>query len=158
MISFRHITVPVICSLAIICMAYDRRSVCPGLRKYAGRDERAGTEGQLEHTPYKYMLPILGEKAAKAGFNLPYSAGVGVNYLWQRSDLVIDNLNVGFNNNPMQNVDGLIRFNKAVATAQAFTIRPDIWLFPFLNIYGIFGKSSASTDVGFGMYVPDSYQ
>ncbi len=156
MISIRHITVPVICSLTIICMAFaDDLSAQVYANMPVGTSEQA-LKDSIEHTPYKYMLPILGEKAAKAGFNLPYSAGVGVNYLWQRSDLVIDNLNVGFNNNPMQNVDGLIRFNKAVATAQAFTIRPDIWLFPFLNIYGIFGKSSASTDVGFGIYVPDS--
>ena len=35
-------------------------------------------------------------------------------------------------------------------------MRPDIWLFPFLNIYGIFGKAQASTEVGFGVWVPDS--
>ena len=56
----------------------------------------------------------------------------------------------------MYNLDGLVRFDKAFATASAFTVRPDIWLFPFLNIYGIFGKAQASTEVGFGVWIPDS--
>ena len=110
----------------------------------------------LKKSEYPYSLPILGAKATKAGYNLPYSAGLSINYFWQVSDLIIDNLNVGFNNGPMYNLDEIVRFNKARTTASALTVRPDIWLFPFLNIYGIFGKAKASTEVGFGVWVPDS--
>ena len=110
----------------------------------------------LKKSEYPYSLPILGAKAVKAGYNIPYSAGFSSQYFWQQSDLIIDNLNVGFNNGPMYNLDGLVRFDEAVATASALTVRPDIWLFPFLNIYGIFGKAQASTEVGFGIWVPDS--
>ena len=106
----------------------------------------------LKKSDYPYSLPILGAKATKAGYNLPYSAGVSINYFWQVSDLIIDNLKVGFNNGPMYNLDEIVRFDKAVTTASATTIRPDIWLFPFLNIYGIFGTAKASTEVGFGIW------
>ena len=109
----------------------------------------------LKKSEYPYSLPILGAKATKAGYNLPYSAGFSAQYFWQQSDLVIENLNVGFNNGPLYNLDGLVRFDKAFATASAFTVRPDIWLFPFLNVYGIFGKAQASTEVGFGVWIPD---
>ena len=47
--------------------------------------------------PYPYSLPIWGAKAAARGYDLPYSAGFGVNYLWEKSDLIIENLFVGFN-------------------------------------------------------------
>ncbi|OOG70762.1 hypothetical protein [Algoriphagus sp. A40] len=104
---------------------------------------------------YPYALPILGDKAAGAGFELPYSAGVSAQYFWQQSDIIIENIMVGFNNGQMYDVDEIIRFNKAVATASAVTVRPDIWLFPFLNIYGILGKSQASTEIGFGLWLPD---
>ena len=57
----------------------------------------------LKKSEYPYSLPILGAKATKAGYNLPYSAGVSINYFWQVSDLIIDNLQVGFNNGPMYN-------------------------------------------------------
>ncbi|HSF54514.1 MAG TPA: hypothetical protein VLA71_12215 [Algoriphagus sp.] len=109
----------------------------------------------LKMAEYPYALPIWGDKATGMGFNLPYSAGISSQYFWQVSDLIIDNLNIGFNNSEMYNVDEFVRFDKARATASALTVRPDIWLFPFLNIYGILGKSQASTEVGFGLWLPD---
>jgi hypothetical protein len=157
MISASRKVAPIICYIAIfVCVAKPEGLFAQIYANMPVGEKQKALKDSLEHTPYDYMLPIWGKKAAEAGFNLPYSAGVGLNYLWQQSDLIIDNLNVGFNNGPMHNLDGLVRFNKAVATAQALTIRPDIWLFPFLNVYGILGRSSASTDVGYGMYIPDS--
>jgi len=110
----------------------------------------------LKKADYPYVLPILGTKAAQKGFNLPYSAGLSMQFFGQQSDIIIENLKVGFNNGEMYELDEVIRFDKAVATAGAITVRPDIWLFPFLDIYGIFGYGAASTDVGFGVWVPDS--
>ena len=110
----------------------------------------------LKKSEYPYSLPILGAKATKAGYHLPLSAGISAQYFWQESDLLIDNLQVGFNNGPMYNLDEIVRFDVARATASATTVRPDIWLFPFLNIYAILGKAQASTEVGFGVWVPDS--
>lgn len=109
----------------------------------------------LKVADYPYSLPIWGDKATKKGYSLPYSAGLSVTYLWQDSDLVIDNLNVGFNNGTMFNVDNIVSFNKAKAVTNSISFRPDIWLFPFLNIYGILGKSSASTEVGVNVSVPN---
>jgi hypothetical protein len=110
----------------------------------------------LKVVEYPYALPIWGDKATKKGFQLPYSAGVSVNYFWQESDLTINNLQVGFNNGPMHNLDQIIRFNSAVAEASAINVRPDIWLFPFLNVYGIFGKVKSSTTIDAGLWVPDA--
>ena len=95
----------------------------------------------LKVTEYPYALPILGAKAATRGYDLPYSAGLGVNYLWQESDLVIEDLFVGFNNGPMYDLDEIIRFNSAIARASAVNFRPDIWILPFLNVYGLFAHS-----------------
>ncbi|MCU0371002.1 MAG: hypothetical protein MUC31_06275 [Bacteroidales bacterium] len=110
----------------------------------------------LKHKEWPYSLPIMGRKATARGFNLPYPAGISSQYFWQQSDIIINNLQVGFNNGEMFELDEVVRFDKAVATAGAVTVRPDYWLFPFLNVYGIFGYGAASTDVGFGIWVPDS--
>src|SRR6185295_13318334 len=107
--------------------------------------KNASLKDSLKKQDYPYALPIWGKKAAKLGFNLPYSAGIGINYLWQRSELVIENLQVGFNNNGMKNMDQVIRFDKATSEASGVNFRPDIWLFPFLNVYGILAKSNPST-------------
>lgn len=110
----------------------------------------------LKVAEYPYSLPIWGEKAAQKGYQLPYSAGVSVNYFWQESDLIINNLNVGFNNGPQYNLDQIVRFKNTVASANAINIRPDIWLLPFLNVYGIFGKVNTSTAIDAGLWVPDA--
>src|SRR5688572_10906502 len=73
----------------------------------------------LKNSEYPYLLPIWGKKVAKKGFNLPYSAGLGVNYLWQKSDLVIDNLNIGFNNGPLYDIDEIVRIHTAISEASA---------------------------------------
>jgi hypothetical protein len=109
----------------------------------------------LKASEYPYILPILGAAATKRGFNLPYSAGLGVNYLWQESDLVIENLQVGFNHRPMNDLSEIVRFNNATSKASGINFRPDIWVFPFLNVYGILAKAQPSTSVDFGVYVPD---
>jgi len=110
----------------------------------------------IKAKPYPYSLPIWGAKAAAKGFNLPYSAGVSVNYLQQESALIIDNLYVGFNNGPMYDLDEIIRFDESTARAAALTVRPDVWILPFLNIYGLFGKAKTSTEISAGLYLPDT--
>lgn len=109
----------------------------------------------LKSQPYPYSLPIWGAKATARGYDLPYSAGISVNYFWQQSDLLISDLFVGFNNGPMYDLDEIIRFSDAVATASIITIRPDIWLMPFLNVYGIFSKAKTSTAIDAGLWLPD---
>ena len=110
----------------------------------------------LKVEKYPYALPIWGEKVAQKGYNLPYSAGLSVNYFWQDSEIVISNLEVGFNNGPLYNLDEIVRFEKSSVEAGAITIRPDIWLLPFLNIYGIFGKANTATKINAGIWVPDA--
>ena len=109
----------------------------------------------LKTAEYPYTLPIWGAKATNAGYSLPYSAGLSVQYFWQESDLIIENLQVGFNGGELYNLDNVVRFDKVIATASAVSVRPDVWIFPFLNVYAILGRSQASTEVGFGVYVPD---
>ncbi len=135
--------------------------LCVPLRAQVFSNKEVGPKNQtlsdsLKNSEYPYDLPIWGEKATKAGYNLPYSAGISAQYFWQESEIVIENLQVGFNQGPMYDLDGLIRFDKTIATASASTFRPDIWLFPFLNVYAILGQASASTAVNFGVWLPDS--
>jgi hypothetical protein len=110
----------------------------------------------LKAKEYPYALPIWGAKAAALGFDLPYSAGLGINYLWQESDLIIEDLLVGFNNGPMYDLDEIIRFNGATASASGLNFRPDIWLFPFLNVYALVSQANTSTEINAGVWLPDT--
>jgi hypothetical protein len=81
---------------------------------------------RLKETEYPYILPIWGKKVTALGFEPPYSAGLGFNYLSQEYDLIIDNLQVGFNNGPMYNLDEIVRFNNATSKLSGLNFRPDI--------------------------------
>jgi len=118
-------------------------------------DKNEALKDSLEKQEYPYVLPIWGAKATAKGFQLPYSAGIGINYLWQESSLIIDDLMVGFNYGTMYDMDELIRFDDATATASGLNIRPDIWLFPFLNVYGILGVAKTSTEIDAALWLPD---
>jgi len=134
-------------SIPAFCQVYSNKVV--GQKNSAEIDS-------IKNAEYPYVLPILGAAATKRGFSLPYSAGLSFNYLWQESDLIIENLKVGFNNNDMYDLSEVVRFNNAKSEASGLNFRPDIWLFPFLNVYGLFARSSLSTAVDYGIYVPDS--
>lgn len=109
----------------------------------------------LKKADYPYLLPIWGKKVAQKGFKLPKSAGLSVQYLGQKSDITIDNLQVGFNNGPLYNLDEIVRFNSARSTTNGINLRPDIWVLPFLNVYGILAKSKTSTAINAGVWIPD---
>src|SRR3954465_10243392 len=117
---------------------------------------QAELRDSLKTTEYPYLLPIWGKKVAQKGFKLPKSAGLSVQYLWQQSDIIINNLQVGFNNGPKYNLDEIIRFDKAQTTTNGVNIRPDFWILPFLNVYGVLAKSKTSTAINAGVWIPDS--
>jgi hypothetical protein len=118
--------------------------------------KNASLSDSIKVKPYPYALPIWGQKVTAMGYDLPYSAGLGINYFWQQSDLIISDLMVGFNNGPMYNLDEIIRFNDAVSSSYAINFRPDIWVFPFLNVYGILAKAKTSTEINAGVWIPDT--
>jgi len=123
--------------------------------KIAGKNNEV-LKDSIKAKPYPYILPIWGAKVAAKGFDLPYSAGLSLNYAWQQSDLVMDNLNVGFNNGPMYDIDEIVRFNSAVSTTSLLNFRADFWLLPFLNVYGLFMKGNSSTAINAGLWLPDT--
>lgn len=104
----------------------------------------------LKQVEYNYLFPILGQGAYKKGFDIPYPAGAMVNFMWIDQSISISNLQLGLQTDnldiPLTSVD-FIEFGKNTNTSYTFNIRPDIWIFPFLNVYGIFGYGESHTEV-----------
>ena len=109
----------------------------------------------LKTAHYPYIFPIWGQRVVNKGFNMPKSAGLSAQYLGQKSDILINNLMVGFNGGPLYKLDDIIRFNSAKSTTNGVNIRPDLWVFPFLNVYGILASSKTSTSIDAGVWLPD---
>jgi hypothetical protein len=104
----------------------------------------------LKNVNYNRVFPILGQGAYKRGFDIPYPLGAMGNFIWMDQGLVIDNLRLGLMTDdldiPLTEVD-FIEFGENKNTSYSINFRPDIWVLPFLNVYGLFGAGRSRTEV-----------
>lgn len=118
-------------------------------------EERVSQLEEEMKKEYPYAFPIFGKRVIEKGYDIPYSAGVSLQYLTQESDVLISDLQVGFNNGDPFDLDPYVRFPRAVSRSYGVNFRPDVWLFPFLNVYGVFATSSTSTEVDVTLNLPN---
>ncbi len=97
-----------------------------------------------------YSLPFWGQKLGSRGFLLPYPIGVMINGYAGSQDVTISDLAIGINDGQMISLDDAVGFSKVTADIQNINVRTDVWLLPFLDLYGLFGMLSAQTKVGIG--------
>lgn len=121
------------------------------------KKEAAYTDS-LKQVNYDYIFPILGQKTYKAGFDIPYPIGIMANYIWMNQGILIDNMQLGISTEggldiPLTPID-FIQFGDNSNKSYAINFRPDIWVFPFLNVYGLFGKGRSETTVNLTAPVP----
>ncbi len=104
----------------------------------------------LKNVEYNYVFPIFAQRVYKKGFDIPYPAGIMANFMWLQQGILIDNLQLGLKNQnqdiPLTPVD-FIGFGDNTNTSWTVNVRPDLWVFPFLNVYGIFGYGNSRTEV-----------
>ncbi|WP_223033990.1 hypothetical protein [Hanstruepera marina] len=97
--------------------------------------------------PYPYILPILGDKAHNTKVRMPLPIGVMFNALVGTQYLSLDNMQLGFGNvnspdNPeMIDLSEFVTFEDITAQTSTYNLRFDTWVLPFLNVYGIVGKT-----------------
>jgi len=94
--------------------------------------------------PVTRKLPIWGEQARQRGFELPLPFGMGANYSYIDQGIRIRNLKIGIGD-PNIEVRGL-EFNDARSHDSAVTARLDVWLLPFVNLYGLFGSINGEAE------------
>ena len=103
----------------------------------------------LKKEPYKWHFPIMGQEIRKKGFDIPYPSGLSLQYAHSTMNVEINNLRVGLKDDPSswKNVDSIATFNYIKPTASVAILRYDLWLLPFLNVYGLGGYVSTDTAV-----------
>ena len=113
----------------------------------------------LKQVEYNYVFPIWGQEAYKQGFDLPYPAGIMANFVYIKQGLILEDMQLGIKTEdvdiPLTDV-GFIEFGENTSTVWATNVRPDLWIFPFLNVYGIFGYGKSNTLVN--LVYPLSFQ
>ncbi|ETN94195.1 hypothetical protein [Zhouia amylolytica] len=101
----------------------------------------------IQQMEYDYTFPILGKQAYKRGYDIPFPWGVSAIYFTQKQEINITQTAIGFNGSNKVDISNFINFGPTIATTNAYTVRPDLWIFPFLNIYGILGGGTTETEV-----------
>lgn len=108
------------------------------------------SEGSLDtRTPASQsrVLPIWGDEARARGYDLPEPFGVGYTYMNLRQDVVVDK--IGFNSSTkfgqrmLSKV--LIDVGHTRSSNESHMLKLDSWIFPFMNVYGIYGKTKGSS-------------
>jgi len=127
------------------------------------RSKHEAYTDSLKKVDYNYILPIWGQGAYTKGFDIPYPVGIMGNFFWSKQDILINNLQLGFDNavNPdngfeLQPVvdsaeNEMLGFGHNFNDSWSLNVRPDFWIFPFLNVYGIFGIGHSHTEVNLNM-------
>ena len=121
--------------------------------QYASKKVRSTHQAytdSLKNIEYNYTFPIWGQGAYSKGFDIPYPIGIMTNFIWMDQGIDIANMQLGLQTDnqdiPLTPID-FIGFGDNTNTSYSVNVRPDIWILPFLNVYGLFGVGNSHTEV-----------
>lgn len=109
------------------------------------------------------VLPIWGDEARARGYDLPEPFGVSYGYMNMRQDIVVDRIGFITPENPGFSDALHIEAGHTRQKSETHTLKLDSWVFPFLNIYGLYGHTKGkshttlkggSMDFGGGFVIP----
>lgn len=95
---------------------------------------------------YDYLFPIWGKDVIERGFDIPYPVGLNMIGMYITQPIDISELQLGVNNSELYPIPA-IQFGDNTSTVFTGNLRVDLWLFPFLNVYGMYGIAQANTTV-----------
>lgn len=84
-------------------------------------------------------MPIWGAKEARElGYELPLPIGVAGTMFSETANFNVSHVSIGHGGG-LLSIDPLVRINNVRISETAWTVRPDVWVLPFLDLYGIAG-------------------
>jgi len=86
---------------------------------------------------WPYAFPLFGDKVSEEGIKMPLPFGIGVNYAYANQPIEISRIAVAVNDGEYVDLSDLIKFDELSSTAHLMNLRADLWLLPFMNVYGM---------------------
>ncbi|OBU06117.1 hypothetical protein [Morganella psychrotolerans] len=92
------------------------------------------------------ILPIWGDEARARGYDIPEPFGIGYNYMNLHQDIVVDK--IGFISPGIPGLEDIIAVDAGHTREKSEThmLKLDSWIFPFMNVYGLYGKTKGSSN------------
>jgi len=129
----------VLCTILMITVA---QAQAPDYDPFITEHEK----DSLATAEYPYIFPLFGKNVARKGVDLPLPVGISINYYQQSMGVIIDRVSLGLGNDQLIPL-AFVAFEDVNNKANNYNARLDLWLFPFLNIYGIAGYAQADANV-----------
>jgi|GEM_PF-2066806 len=120
-----------------------------------------GTVGQSmeirKDSVYPYTFPILGQRAVDAGANMQLPSGLGINYVNSLMNIDVTDFSMWIGNDRNSDLNQFLaqqvneetlNFIKSEAKVGGVNVRYDQYIFPFMNVYGLFSWVKGGTKVG----------
>ncbi|PHM62820.1 hypothetical protein [Xenorhabdus ishibashii] len=103
------------------------------------------------------ILPIWGDVARAKGYDLPEPFGVSYGYMNMRQDVIVDSIKFEFSNPKYEDFFGktIINAGKTREKNETHMLKLDSWVLPFLNVYGVYGKTKGTSKTNLdSIYLP----
>lgn len=95
--------------------------------------------------PVSQFPPFCGKKLRSKGNSVQFPFGAGIQTLFMEQEFVASNLQLSSENTPIiARAD--TAYQNTVSSFYQITVRPDLWITSFLNVYGIFGYTNGKTN------------
>lgn len=90
-------------------------------------------------------LPLWKEEAEALGYRLPKPVGLNLSYMTVKQDFAVDS--IGFSGLQLPKlIKGIeMKAHNGTQKTDVFTVRADMWVLPFLNVYALAGKVSGDS-------------
>lgn len=108
-------------------------------------EDSAAIAAQAES--YNYLLPIWGKKVMSRGIDIPYPVGVNFIGLYITQPIDVNNLQLSFGHDKPTAPFPIVQFGNSTSTVASANARLDLWILPFLNVYGLYGTAQSNTTV-----------
>lgn len=93
-------------------------------------------------------FPIWGNEARARGYSIPLPYGVNLSYMNIRQDIMVDSITFSglkLGNHPIPSDMFAIDAGHTREKSKTENLRLDMWVFPFLNVYGLVGHTRGSS-------------
>lgn len=119
---------------------------------YRGIVGPVGTPDPATAEPAQWdrALPFFAQRVIDKGYSLPNPYDIGYSYFNGNQRYQLDHLQISAGANPLRAAD-FVQFQQSRIHNVSNQVQVGAWLFPFMNVYGIFGnvQGSGSIDINF---------
>ncbi|PHM59904.1 hypothetical protein [Xenorhabdus sp. KK7.4] len=128
--------------------------------------QQTNSDGSLSHSAKSEsrILPIWGDEARAKGYDLPEPFGVSYGYMNLRQNVIVDKIGFVMPENPDTAEALEVLAGNTRSRSESHMLKLDSWVLPFLNVYGLYGKTKGSSSTNIegikfgGHLLPEMFQ